>query len=196
MSNLSKSEPGAPNLEPPLVTGSPLLTEAKVAPVVPRDFLARLKTLFPPGQFIRYLMVGVFNTVFGYCAFALCNWVLFRHHVPASYVVAAFVANFFSITVAYLGYKWFAFRTRGNYLKEWLKALAVYTSSLLPALVLLPLIVHALTLFTHLGHRAPYVANAFLTIFGVIYNFFGHSKVTFRQPYDKLVPTPQEPPPQ
>lgn len=150
-------------------------------PPQPRGPLARIAAYFPPGQFLRYVLVGGFNTVFGYCTFAALNWVLFRHHVPVSYLFALVPAHFINITVAFLGYKWFVFRTHGNYLREWLKAVAVYTTSLLPALVLLPLLVHLLMHFTSLGNNAPYVANAILTVFGVIYNFVGHKEVTFRR---------------
>lgn len=133
------------------------------------------------GEVVRYILVGGFNTVFGYCTFAALNWFLFKHHIPASYIFAALISNFLNITVAFLGYKWFVFRTTGNYLREWMKAIAVYTSSLLPAIVLLPVVVHLLTWLTPLGNRAPYVATAILTVFGVIYNFVGHKKFTFRK---------------
>jgi putative flippase GtrA len=153
--------------------------------------LRRFANQFPPGQMFRYILVGIFNTVFGYGVFASLNFLLYLHHVPASYIFASFVGNFISITVAYLGYKFLVFRTRGNYLKEWLKAMAVYTSSLLPALVLLPITVRgfiyilpqAVAVHSHVFPRdelAPYLANAFLMVFGVIYNFIGHKNVTFR----------------
>ncbi len=147
-----------------------------------RRTLRYVVSKFPPGQFLRYVCVGAFNTVFGYGVFAVLNWLLFRHRVPASYIVATVAANFINIAVAYTGYKLFVFRTKGNWLREWVKAMGVYTSSLLPALVLLPLLVHALTATTRLGNRAPYVANALLTVFGVVYNFIGHKKVTFAGP--------------
>ena len=35
------------------------------APFVPRRPLQRVVDLFPRGQFVRYLCVGVFNTLFG-----------------------------------------------------------------------------------------------------------------------------------
>lgn len=150
----------------------------------------RVVALFPAGQFVRYMCVGIFNTVFGYSTFAVLNFLLYRHHVPASYIFASLLANFISVTVAYLGYKFFVFRTKGNYLREWLKAMAVYSSSLLPALILLPITVRGFVFLLpptvatpyHVFPRnelAPYLASAFLMVFGVIYNFIGHKKVTF-----------------
>lgn len=154
----------------------------------------RLRRHFPPGKFLRYLCVGVFNTLFGYASFAAINYLLDRHHVPVSYVFASLLSSVLNISVAYLGYKFVVFRTRGNYLKEWLKAMAVYSSVLIPSLVVLPLLVK---LFEHLlpavlmvwhgqpisGFKsAPYVANAVMMVVTVVSSFLGHSKVTFREP--------------
>lgn len=159
-----------------------------------RDFaiVRRVLALFPPGQFVRYLCVGVFNTVFGYSTFAIINFFLHRAHVPASYDFAVAISSLLNITVAYLGYKIFVFRTKGNYLREWTGAMAVGWSGFLPAIILLPILVRlfnfvlpaSITLHHHtMGRKevSPYVANAFLTGVAVIYTFIGHKKVTFRQ---------------
>ena len=160
---------------------------------VPLSWHARLTRHFPPGQFIRYLCVGCFNTVFGFTTFAAINYILRRHNVPVSYLYAVVLANLINITVAYFGYKIFVFKTQGNYRKEWLKAMAVYGTSFLPTLITLPTLVQFLKFILPLQlsalhhtyaskEAAPYIANAILTVFGVIYNFFGHKNVTFRQP--------------
>jgi putative flippase GtrA len=77
----------------------------------------------PPAQLLRYLLVGGWNTVFGYSCFFLINrWL--THKMPAySYIAASLSSNLISITVAFLGYKWFVFQTEGNYLREWLRSL-------------------------------------------------------------------------
>ena len=171
------------------VEGAALLesADAVVAP-----WHRRLLAHIPRGQVVRYLCVGVFNTVFGYSVFAVLNFLLHRANVPVSYIFASAVSNFINITVAYLAYKFFVFRTRGNYLSEWLKAMAVYWSGFLPSLLLLPTLVRVLNWVlppqVALLHRlfdrreiAPYIANAMLLMFGVVYSFFGHKNVTFRQ---------------
>ena len=79
-------------------------------------------------QFMRYILVGGFNTVFGYSLFALLNW-LSRGLGSYNYIYAAIVGNFIGISVAFLGYKWFVFRTRGNYLVEYTRCFGVYGSS-------------------------------------------------------------------
>src|ERR1700744_4578537 len=73
-------------------------------------------------QLIRYLLVGGFNTAFGYGLFALLNWGLSRT-MPYGYLAATLLSNLIAITVAFLGYKWFVFRTKGNYVRQWLRCL-------------------------------------------------------------------------
>jgi putative flippase GtrA len=152
----------------------------------------RLLEHFPPGQFFRYICVGVFNTIFGPSLFFVFNYTLNRHHVVASYMYAAVVANLISITVAYLGYKFIVFRTQGNYLREWIKAMGVYGTAMIPGLIALPFLVHLCArLLPHQlsgFHRsisgkdaAPYAANLILTCFTIVYGFFGHKNVTFRE---------------
>ncbi len=153
-----------------------------IAPQPKAGFLSRLTSHIPPGQFVRYIIVGVWNTAFGYSTFAGLYYFLHHRNIPAAYVYAQIVSNFFNISVAFLGYKWFVFKTKGNYLKEWLKAMAVYGSAFLPSLLLLPVLVKALEYGLHLKESAPYIANALLLGFGVIYSFIGHKNVTFRVP--------------
>jgi putative flippase GtrA len=131
-------------------------------------------------QFIRYLLVGGFNTVFGYSLFALLNW-SFTGLGSYSYMYAAVLSNLVAITVAFLGYKWFVFRTRGNYLIEWVRCVGVYSSSMAIGLVGLPILVPIVR--GHLQHPAgaPYVAAAILSVITVIFSFLGHKNISFRQ---------------
>jgi putative flippase GtrA len=142
----------------------------------------RLTSHIPPGQLMRYLIVGVWNTIFGYSTFAAINWLLFHRGIPASYIYAQIISNFINITVAFLGYKFFVFKTQGNYFNEWLKAMAVYWSGFLPGLILLPALVKFLQYALHVPlSRAPYIASAILIVVGTLYSFLGHKNVTFRQ---------------
>jgi putative flippase GtrA len=176
--------------------------------------LQRLVNLFPPGQFLRYLCVGAFNTVFGYLSFAviltLLNGVLPQRFVYLTVVLASILSTPINITVAYFGYKFFVFKTRGNYLVEWLKAFAVYGTGMIPGLVVLSALTRLLESIIH-RHAAPlhrllsslethftgrplatlhhlatgkamagYIAGAIVIGFSTIYSFIGHKKVTFK----------------
>jgi putative flippase GtrA len=135
-------------------------------------------------QFVRYLLVGGFNTVFGYSVFALLNW-LFRGLGSFAYMYAWLLANIIAITAAFLAYKWFVFRTRGNYLIEWLRCFGVYGSGLLFGAVALPITVILLRRTMHQPELAPYLAVAVLTIVTVFLSFLGHKHFSFRPKPDE-----------
>lgn len=140
----------------------------------------RVTSHIPPALFGRYLAVGIFNTAFGYSSFAALT-ALLAHVMPYSYMPATMISSPLNITVAFLGYKWFVFQTRGNYLKEWARYLAVCTSGILIGILILPIVVAILHRGFGLQGSAPYVAGALMLAFGVIYNFFGHKTFSFRE---------------
>ena len=171
-------------------------------------------SLFPGGQFVRYLCVGVFNTLFGYCtsviALTLLNTIRPEQLLSLKTVLASILSTPFNITVAYFGYKFFVFRTQGNYLREWLKCFAVYGTSMIPGLIALAAITRLLqsvihrravslhvflaTVENHLSGKplallqhvatgkamAGYIAIAVVMGFSTIYSFIGHKNVTFK----------------
>src|SRR5271154_2560269 len=104
-------------------------------------------------QLLRYLTVGACNTVFGYGCYALFTMLL-TPRMAYGYVVASLVANFFSINFAFLGYKWFVFKTEGNYFKEWVRCLGVYTTTMVASTAALPFVVAAVRRETGRDHAA------------------------------------------
>jgi putative flippase GtrA len=141
--------------------------------------LSALTRHIPPGQLGRYLIVGVWNTAFAYGTFALFTALLDRY-MPASYLAGSLASSVLNITVSFLGYKWFVFKTKGNYLREWLRCLAVYSGSILLGLALLPPTVFAVAYITGDQHLAPYIAGALLMGVQVILSFVGHKNFSFR----------------
>lgn len=157
----------------------------------------------PSGQFIRYLLVGGWNTAFGYATYAVLTWV-FSRHVAHGYMYAAVLGSLVTISVAFFGYKWFVFKTKGNYLREWLRCFMVYGAASLPNLLLLPVVVNVLIYFCRVSPgakadhtarfqftaeymsstflTAPYIGGVILTAGTVIFSFFGHRHFSFRQP--------------
>ena len=129
---------------------------------------------------MRYLLVGGFNTVFGYGLFAFLNW-WFTGLGSYGYLYASILASLISITVAFLGYKWFVFRTRGNYLIEWIRCVGVYGSSMLIGLAGLSVLVPILRKSLHRPELAPYIAGAIMTAVTVIISFLGHKNISFRR---------------
>lgn len=141
-------------------------------------WLARVTRHIPPGQFARYLVVGGFNTLFGYACFALLTLML-TQRLSHAYVLAGLLSSFINITVSFLNYKWFIFKTKGGYLREWMRCVMVYSGGLLIGTILLPVCVFLLRYFTPLHESAPYIAAAVLTVFNVIAGFVGHRKFSF-----------------
>jgi len=142
------------------------------------DRIARLADHIPPGQFGRYLLVGGANTLFGYGTYALLTAVL-DPVLAHGYVVAGVISTLLNITVAYLNYKWFVFKTKGNYLREWARCVAVYSGGIVIGAAALPVLVFVIRWSTHLSRSAPYVAGALLTGVNTIFSFLGHKKFSF-----------------
>ena len=183
-------------------------------PFIPRGPLQKLVNLFPGGQFLRYVGVGAFNTVFGYGTFAgllfLLNHVVAQRYLYLTVIAASLISTPLNITVAYFGYKFFVFKTRGNYLVEWFRCFGVYGVGMLPGLFALSAVTRLLQAMFHAhspalhaaldhlsfhlhgaaagtlrkvstGHAAAgYIAGALVQGFTTIFSFVGHKKVTFK----------------
>jgi|HubBroStandDraft_1064217.scaffolds.fasta_scaffold257462_2 putative flippase GtrA len=144
-----------------------------------RPAIQRLVSELPPGQLLRFLGVGVWNKKLGYVLFAVCTYLLSRQFPRYGYIVAGVISSVIAISFAFLGYKWLVFKTKGNYWQEWLRCMAVYGTSIVIGLILLPCFVYLLRRITHLEAQAPYVAAALLTCFNALLNFFGNKKFSF-----------------
>jgi putative flippase GtrA len=144
--------------------------------------LQRLYSHIPPAQLFRYLLVGIWNTAFGYATFVLFTYLFSRQWPLYGYLPANLLSSVLNITVAFFGYKWFVFKTQGNYLREWFRCLAVYGSSILIGTAVMPLVVYAIQHTTPIDSKAPYLAAALMIAFNTIYNFLGHKKFSFRAP--------------
>jgi putative flippase GtrA len=186
-------------------------TLTAAAPTRKPSLLARR---VPASQFVRYLCVGGFNTLFGYTSYVvlltLLNSALPNRLLYLTVVIASVLSMPLNITVAFLGYKFFVFRTKGNFLREWLKCFAVYGTAMIPGLVALSALTRFLQSYlhahserlhpmlasfeTHLSGRplalvqpfangkamAGYIAGAIVIAVSTVYSFFGHRNVTFR----------------
>lgn len=146
---------------------------------------AAMRRVLPAGEVIRFLLVGGFNTVFSialaYVFIFPVEFLFPKLHRAADTTIANYAALPIAITVAFLFYKWFVFRTRGNYLKEWLRVFAVYGVSLPFPVVVIPV---ATSLFLSL-HLNPHLASllALISNSGVIacYSYFAHKKFSFKR---------------
>jgi putative flippase GtrA len=77
-----------------------------------------------------------------------------------------------SITNAFVGYKLFVFRTRGNIIREYFRFYIVYGGSFLINVMLLPLFIGRLKMNV-------YASQAIITFMTIIGSFLMHKKFTF-----------------
>lgn len=133
--------------------------------------------LFNP-QFVRYVITGAWNTAFGYAVYAGLTYVL-TPHVPYAYMVAGALGSVIAITMAYISYKLFVFKTRGNILREYGRFYIVYGAAALINLVLLPFAVKLAEYLPVRNELAPYLGGAALMGITVIISFFSHRNFSF-----------------
>jgi putative flippase GtrA len=151
----------------------------------PPSPLATLTRALHNVEAIRYLLVGGFNTFF---SIALARILVFpvqfffpKLTLALALPIANYVAFPFSTTVSFLGFKWFVFRTHGDYAKEWLKCFAVYSIALPIPGVVLPL-------FTALFVRYP-LTTKHAALLALIINsaviagcsYVAHKKFSFKR---------------
>ncbi len=130
-------------------------------------------------EIIRYLGVGGWNTLFGMGAYATIYklWGTLEN-----YLWVSVVTNILAITNAYLCYKFIVFRTRGNYLREYLKCYAVYGVCALLGMFLLFILVSWLGL-------NPVLGNIATTALTVVFSYIGHKYFSFRRGKESNLPS-------
>src|SRR5271167_3533643 len=94
-------------------------------------------------------------------------------------MMANLIATPIGVTVSFLGYKWFVFKTKGNYIREWLRCVAVYSSTFVLSMVSLPALVYCIHRLGGAGKTAPYIAGAIVSLGTAVVSFFGHKHISF-----------------
>lgn len=122
-------------------------------------------------QKIRYLIVGGINTAIGY-GVGVGSYKLLS---PILHIVAIGVlSNIIAITVSFLTYKLFVFKTKGNWLPEYFRAWLVYGGMAAVGVALLWAFVD--------GMRMPiWLAQGLVILLTVVISYLGHARYTFRR---------------
>jgi putative flippase GtrA len=146
---------------------------------------AALRRVLPSGQVIRFLLVGGSNTLVSLGLYSACvilfGYLLPHRGKPLIADIASITSKPLAITVAFLCYKHFVFRTKGNYLREWLKCFAVYGVSTPAELIILPLATKAFLLATLTHRYAPFLAGIVNSVVIACYSYFAHKKFSFKR---------------
>jgi len=177
-----------------MISNGPSLSP-EAAGVRPPGFFGKIMRLFPAGEVLRYLIVGVGNTLFGYGCYAffvaLYSRILPPHYLPFTVDLASITTTPLGVTVSFLTYKFFVFRTKGNYLREWLRCFAVYGSATIPGLFILPVVAKVLQSIKPVHNIAGYLAGAIVMGGTAIYTYLAHKKFSFSRRKEKPNPNPE-----
>lgn len=127
------------------------------------------RRLWQESRILRFLIVGGWNTVFGYlCFYGL--YVLAANRVH--YLVVTAVAHSINILQAYVMHRWLVFRSHAKITNEFLRFNASYVGTFLLGLLVMFLLVEATGL-------SPPVAQAIVILLNVIISYLLHSHVSF-----------------
>ena len=117
----------------------------------------------------RYLIVGGWNTLFGVGVYTVLYELL---HSRVNYLVLMIPANILAVTNAYIGYKLFVFKTKGNYIREYLRCYVVYGGGIALSFALMYLLVSVLGLH-------PILAQFPCVLVSILGSYVGHKHFSF-----------------
>ena len=140
---------------------------------------------------IRYLVVGVWNTAFGYVLFVSLLWLLsppLRSLASSPLPFVALVGRNYYLVISWIGWvaavpqstltmKYFVFRSRGNALTQIGRAYFVYLPAQILGSVVLWLTVQILLLSPPVGALVTIVVTT-------VISYIGHKYFTFRTPLE------------
>ena len=127
---------------------------------------------------IKFVAVGLWNTVVGYSIFWLLESVFARVFTAryVAYMSAMVIAQVLAVINAYVFHKYITFRSPAKGMQiagEFLRFSATYVVTFVLSLLLLPVFVEFFLL-------EPKVAGAFVIICCMMISYLGHSKFSFR----------------
>ena len=121
-------------------------------------------------QNIRYLLAAGWNTAFGYFTGVGLFYALSKYlHVA----IIGLIGYVVSITMSFMVYKLFVFRTKGRWFSEYLKSNIVYGFGSVIGIVLLWLLVDY-------GRVSIWIAQFLIIMVTAGISFFGHRGFTFK----------------
>jgi len=129
-----------------------------------------VRFFFERQEKLLYLIVGAWNTLFGYGVWALLQYLL-GPYLP--YPVVLVLAWPLVVLNAYVGYRIIVFRSKGRVLTELPRFSLVYLVTLAANLVILPIALRAVPF-------SIYAIQAIFTVGIVISSYLGHKYFSFR----------------
>ncbi len=128
---------------------------------------------------IRFIIVGIWNTIFGYGVYLILYEYSLTFFVKRyiSYMVAIILSNIIAIINAYIFHKYITFKSKVTgmikIIKEFARFVTTYLSGIIFGLVSLPILVEVFGL-------NPPIAGALITLLCAIISYLGHSRFSFK----------------
>jgi putative flippase GtrA len=85
-----------------------------------RDAIKKFYSAMGGLQFVKFVLIGLFNTIVGYGLYAAGIYFL-----TLNYLVSSVLANSIAVVIAFLLHKFFTFRSKGDIKKEFARFLTV-----------------------------------------------------------------------
>jgi len=120
---------------------------------------------------LRFLVVGGFNTLLGFGAFALIQLLVGKW---IGEVLVLLLAHLSASSIAFVTHRRITFRVDGNLLIDFVRFQSVYIVPIGVNLVVLPLLVRVVGMNV-------YLAQGLITIVTVVVSYFGHKYFSFRR---------------
>jgi len=120
---------------------------------------------------LRYLLIGGLNTLIGF-SIGVGMYKALENILGIIWI--GVISNILSITVSFLTYKLFVFRTKGMWFTEYLKAYVVYGGISIVG-------IFSLWVFVDIMKISIWFAQALVISVTVIFSYIGHSRITFRR---------------
>ncbi|MGV8080490.1 MAG: GtrA family protein [Syntrophales bacterium] len=132
------------------------------------------------GVKIRFVLVGIWNTFFGYGVYVTLDWLFERAFAnrAVAYMSAAVLSNILAILNAYIFHKYITFRSEARgwaMIPEFLRFFSTYLVSIVVGLATLPVFVEVFGI-------DPKIAGALVLPVTVLASWLGHSRFSFRKP--------------
>ena len=124
------------------------------------------------GRPLRYVAAGAFNALIGVTFFPAL--LLISPFFHANYMIALVTSQVVCTTVAFLIYKMFVFRTRGNIVKEFGSFVTFYLLNYTANWILLPILVEV-------GGMSPIWAQSGFVVALAVSSYFWHSRISFQK---------------
>ena len=119
----------------------------------------------------RFLFIGGLNTLFGY-SFSLIFYYTLQSIFPTLLILI--INSCVAISFSFVTLKLYVFRTKGNWLAEYLRSYLVYGSTTLISILFTLILVDYFQLHF-------WIVQLFLLFIVVCFSYIGHKKFTFRK---------------